>query len=244
MIAKIFYILAVIGECVFVPLFLKYAWPTKCVKSLKMKIVASTMFIITGICSIAMAGKFTSYGKLILVGLLFGMLGDILLHLITDKQIVFAGGLFAFLIGHIFYIIAYKQALDYYTPGAKLFDFRATTAILIIVFSCVLYAIFKDMKFGIAAVPVLMYAVTISVMLVTAFQVGIRIFLEGFEHDVAILLTVTLGSLLFMLSDATLAILLFGGQEKNRPLKIFNILTYYAGQVLIGTSIMFMLVGR
>lgn len=244
MAAKIIYSIAVVLECVFVPLFLKYAWPTKCKTSLKMKTVASTMFIITGVCSIFISGKFTSYGKFILIGLIFGMLGDILLHLLTDKQIVFAGGLFAFLIGHIFYIIAYKKALAFYTPSANIFDYRAVVAILIILFSCILYAIMKDMKFGVAAIPVLMYAVTISIMLVTAFQLGFRVFLEGFDHDVAILCTVTLGSLLFMLSDATLSILLFGGQEKNRPLKIFNILTYYAGQVLIGSSIMFMLVSR
>ena len=244
MVAKIIYIAAVVLECVFVPLFLKYSWPQKCIKSLKMKTVASALFITTGICAIAMAGKFTIYGKLILIGLVFGMIGDILLHLITDKQIVFAGGLFAFLIGHIFYIIAYKKALDYYTPGARVFDYRAVVAIIIIVVSCVMYAIMTDMKFGVATIPVIMYAVTISIMLVTAFQLGIRVFLEGFDHDVFILCTVSLGSLLFMLSDATLSILLFGGQEKNRPLKIFNILTYYAGQVLIGTSAMYMLIAR
>ena len=53
-----------------------------------------------------------------------------------------------------------------------------------------------------------------------------------------------LAALLFLLSDATLAVLLFGGQAKNRPLKIFNILTYYSGQVLIGSSIMFVLIAR
>lgn len=244
MAAKIIYIIAVALECVFVPLFLKYAWPKKCKTSLIMKTIASALFIITGVCSIFIAGKFTVYGKFILVGLIFGMLGDILLHLLTDNQLVFAGGLFAFLIGHIFYIIAYKKALDYYTPGAKVFDWRAVVAILVLVFSCIIYAVMKDMKFGIAAVPVLMYAVTISIMLVTAFQLGARVFLEGFDHDVAILCTVSLGSLLFLLSDATLAILLFGGQAKNRPLKIFNILTYYSGQVLIGSSIMFVLIAR
>lgn len=242
MIAKIIYIVAVVLECIFVPLFLKYAWPTKCKTSLKMKTVASTMFILTGVCSIFISGQFTGYSKFILIGLVFGMIGDILLHLLTDKQIVFAGGLFAFLIGHIFYIIAYKKALDYYAPGSGVFDWRAVIAILIILFSCIIYAIMTDMKFGIATIPVLMYAVTISIMLVTAFQLGGRVFLEGAENDIAVLCTVSLGSLLFMLSDATLSILLFGGQEKNRPLKIFNILTYYAGQVLIGTSIIYTMV--
>lgn len=242
MAAKIFFIIAVVLECVFVPLFLKYSWPERCKTSLIMKTVSSSLFIITGICSIFIAGKFTPYAKFILIGLILGMVGDIFLHLLTDNQLILGIGLISFLIGHIFYIIAYKKALDYYKPGAKVFDWRAIIAILIIVISCVIYAIMKDMKLGIAAVPVLLYAVMISIMLVTAFQLGGRVFLEGYDNDVAILCTVSLGSLLFIMSDATLALLLFGGQEKNRPLKIFNIITYYVGQILIGSSMMFMLI--
>lgn len=244
MTAKIFYIIAVVAECICVPLFLKYSWPKKCIKSLKIKTVASALFILAGILSVFIAGRFTVYAKLIIVGLVFGMLGDILLHIPTDKMIVFGGGLFAFLIGHIFYISAYKQALNFYTPKAKVFDWRAVVAILVIVLSCVIYAVLSDMKLGVATIPVIMYAITISIMLVTAFQLGIRVFYEGFEGDTAIILTVSVGSLLFMLSDATLALLLFGGKGKNRPLKIFNIATYYAGQVLIASSIMTVMISR
>jgi hypothetical protein len=32
---------------------------------------------------------------------------------------------------------------------------------------------------------------------------------------------------------------MFGGQKKNRPLKIFNIVTYFAGQMLLASSILF-----
>lgn len=239
MAAKIFYIIAVVLECVFVPLFLKYSWPQKCKKSLAIKTVASLLFITAGVCCVSMTGKLYGYGKFIIIGLVLGMVGDVLLHIPTDKQIVFAGGLFAFLFGHIFYIIAYQKALNHIKPGVNVFSFGSIIAMVIIVLSCVIYAIMKDMKFGIAAVPVLLYAVTISIMVVSAFLVGGTAFLEGIDHDVAIVGTVSLGSLLFLMSDATLAILLFGGQEKNRPLKIFNILTYYIGQILIGSSILF-----
>lgn len=241
MAAKIIYIIALVADCILVPLFLKYSWPQKCKKSLAYKTAASITFIIAGICCASIAGKLTGYGKFVIVGLVFGMIGDVLLHIPTDKQVVFGGGLFAFLIGHIFYIIAYQKALNHFKPGVSVFGFGSVVAIAIIVISCFIYAVMTDMKFGIAAVPVLLYAITISIMVVSAFLLGGTVFLEGFEQDVAVLSTVTLGSLLFLFSDATLAILLFGGQEKNRPLKIFNILTYYIGQILIGSSIMFIL---
>ncbi len=241
MTARIIYIAAVALECIFVPLFLKYSWPERCKTSLILKTVASSLFVISGVCSAFMADRYTPYIKFIIIGLVLGMVGDIFLHLLTDNQLITGIGLVAFLVGHIFYIIAYKKALDTYVPGAEVFDWRAVTAILIIVFSCVIYAVMKDMKFGIAAVPVLLYAVVISIMLVTGFQLGGRLFLEGDDADIASLFTVTLGSLLFIISDATLALLLFGGKEKNRPLKVFNILTYYIGQILIGSSMMFII---
>ena len=46
------------------------------------------------------------------------------------------------------------------------------------------------------------------------------------------------GSLCFVLSDATLAMLNFG-PKKTFPLKCFNIGTYYAAQVLLASTILF-----
>jgi hypothetical protein len=46
------------------------------------------------------------------------------------------------------------------------------------------------------------------------------------------------GSLCFVLSDATLGMLNFG-PKKTFPLKCFNIGTYYAAQVLLASTILF-----
>lgn len=239
MLVKIIYALAVALEFVFVPLFLKYSWPKKCWKSFRLKMVCSSLFLVTGICCMIWAHNYTDYAKFMIIGLAFGALGDLFLHLITDKQVVFGIGLLSFLIGHIFFIISFGKALKAKLPQARVFDYRAIIAIVVILVFLVLYAVKKKMKFGIATVPVALYAVTISTMLVTALQLCIRFFLEGFDNDIGVICTVGIGAIMFVMSDFTLALNLFGGQEKNRPLKIFNIATYFIGQVLLGTSILF-----
>jgi hypothetical protein len=42
-----------------------------------------------------------------------------------------------------------------------------------------------------------------------------------------------------VLSDATLGLIMFGGQKRNKPLKVFNIVTYFAGQAMLASSILF-----
>ena len=239
MAVKIIYAIAVALEFVFVPLFLKYSWPKKCWKSFRLKMVCSTLFLVTGVCCMVWAHNYSQYAKFMLIGLIFGALGDLFLHLITDKQVIFGIGLLSFLVGHIFFIIAFGKALKDKLPQAKVFDYRAIIAIVLILIFLVIYAVKTKMKFGIATVPVALYAVTISTMLVTACQLSGRFFLEGFDNDIATICTVGIGALMFVMSDFTLALNLFGGQEKNRPLKIFNIATYFIGQVLLGTSILF-----
>ncbi len=239
MAAKIIYIIAVALEFVFVPLFLKYSWPKKCWTSFGLKMVCASLFIITGVCCMFWSGNFSVYAKYMLIGLVLGALGDMFLHLITDKQIVFGIGLLSFLVGHIFYIIAFGKALTSQLPQVNVFDWKAILAVVVIVALLAVYAVKTKMKMGIATVPVALYAVVISFMLVTAFRLCGHFFYEGFDNDVAIICTVGIGAIMFVLSDFTLALNLFGGQEKNRPLKIFNIATYFLGQVLLATSILF-----
>ena len=105
----------------------------------------------------------------------------------------------------------------------------------------VLYALVKKIK-GKAymAIPVVLYAVTISAMLAKAFRYCIGEWLYGMNDNIVMLfLTVALGAVLFVLSDGSLGMILFAGQKKNRPLKIFNIATYFAAQILLASSIFF-----
>ncbi|MBO5895884.1 MAG: hypothetical protein J6Q83_01170 [Clostridia bacterium] len=53
------------------------------------------------------------------------------------------------------------------------------------------------------------------------------------------MVVLVLGSLCFLLSDVVLGFIMFGGFKKNYPIKIFNIVTYFAAQVLLASSILF-----
>ncbi len=244
MVWKILFAIVVAAEFVFVPLFLKYSWPDKCWKSFGFKMICSALFFSAGLLAMKISGHSASsspYTKLILWGLFFGWLGDMFLHLITDKIVVFGLGLFAFLGGHIFYIFAFQRAIERTYPDKPFFAWYEIVAVLVLVGLVVLYAVLKKIK-GKAymAIPVVLYAVTISAMLAKAFRYCIGEWLYGMnEHIVMLFLTIALGAVLFVLSDGSLGMILFAGQKKNRPLKIFNIATYFAAQILLASSIFF-----
>lgn len=244
MVWKILFAIVVAAEFVFVPLFLKYSWPEKCWKSFGFKMICSALFFSAGLLAMKISGHFASsspYTKLILWGLFFGWLGDMFLHLITDKIVVFGLGLFAFLGGHIFYIFAFQRAIERTYPDKPFFAWYEIVAVLVLVGLVVLYAALKKIK-GKAymAIPVVLYAVTISAMLAKAFRYCIGEWLYGMnEHIVMLFITIALGAVLFVLSDGSLGMILFAGQKKNRPLKIFNIATYFAAQILLASSIFF-----
>lgn len=240
---KILFVLAAALEFVFVPLFLKYSWPDKCIKSFWMKMICSALFFSCGLLSMKISGNQTQFAKLIIWGLLLGWLGDMFLHLITDKIVFFGLGLFSFLAGHLFYIAAFQKVINFYDAGAALFKWYEILAIVLIMGLVIAYTLVKKVNFKtILAVPVVMYAITISAMLVKAFSCCFAVSHDGLVgtlHIVMTFITIGLGALLFVLSDGSLGIILFAGQKKNRPLKVFNIATYYAAQVLLAASLMF-----
>ena len=251
MIFKVLFVLCVALEFVFVPLFLKHSWPEKCWKSFGFKMICSALFFSAGLLAMKISGnsaQTSPYTKYILWGLFLGWLGDMFLHLITDKIWVFGLGLFAFLGGHIFYIIAFQETISQRYPDKSFFEWYEILAVAVLVGVILVYAAIKKKQGKLASgkiymvIPVVMYAVTISAMLAKAFRFCIGEWLWGMTDDnimAMIFITVALGAVLFVLSDGSLGIILFAGQKKNRPLKIFNIATYFTAQILLASSIFF-----
>ena len=249
MLWKILFVIAVVAEFVFVPLFLKYSWPDKCWKSFGYKMVCSALFFSAGLLAMKISGHSAAsspYTKLVLWGLFFGWLGDMFLHLITDKIVFFGLGLFAFLGGHIFYIFAFQRAIKTTYPDKPFFAWYEIIAVLVLVGVILIYSAIKKKQGKLAdgklymVIPVVLYAITISAMLAKAFRYCIGEWLYGMnENTVWLFITIALGAVLFVLSDGSLGIILFAGQKKNRPLKIFNIATYFAAQILLASSIFF-----
>ena len=158
---------------------------------------------------------FSLFKVLILAGLLFCLLGDILLMLPGDR---FLAGLAAFLIAHLFYISGF--GLDQGTP---------VLWPILPVFGLAVLAgwILKD-GIGKMKIPVLAYMGVISAMVWLA---GSR-WLTGGQLDH---LLAFCGAVLFMISDLILAVNRFKSEFKAA--RALDMLTYYIGQWLIALSV-------
>lgn len=149
---------------------------------------------------------------LVILGLLFGAAGDFFLEASPDA---FLYGLIAFLIGHIFYILAFLS--DYRRPAWGV-------AIFVYLYGVALYSFLEMGELGEMALPVLLYILVITTML---WRAAVRFHAPGVNQASA--KAGLLGSLFFVASDSLLAISLF---IYNLPYAgIIVILTYWIGQL-------------
>ena len=92
----------------------------------------------------------------------------------------------------------------------------------------------------IALCGVIPYAVMITTMTIKAISFSVRYFMTGAQSGLLLMLTLSLGAVLFVLSDGSIVFLMFDDRfRKNIPLKNFNIWTYFIGQALLASSILF-----
>jgi len=162
----------------------------------------------------------------IIAGLTGGFLGDVFLMIPDPKntQKFFTLGLISFLLGHLFYIIAFILLAGNFSQ----FPFWG----LILVLPFILYGIiaysklmpYIDQNAQEMKLPVTIYLIVIMTMgLSTVFPLG-NISVTSF------ILSMT-GAYSFIISDTILAFNKFGPKIKND--RIYTMTTYIAGQFLI-----------
>lgn len=167
--------------------------------------------------------------SLIMCGLLFGMAGDFLLAMREVKprrQDAFTmAGIGAFLAGHIFYIILFYciDSISFLAPVIA-----AVVGISIIV-AC--KYVFK-FEFGKLFIPACIYAVVIMYMLLCAIFVAITAYSIVTLH-------LLIGAVLFVISDLILSFIYFS-PKKIAILGGFNLTSYFAAQILIALSLLYM----
>lgn len=169
-------------------------------------------------------------GLFILLGLICGLLGDLVLALRPlqpkekDKTIIVYGIMF-FSLGHIFYLISlisYKE-------------FGSLALILGIIMLTVILAMSKILGFemGKARIPTFIYTFLIFMMVGEAIYVG---HLDNYSTFSTYLI---FGAILFAISDLILSPIYYKG-DNRAFLVISNLLTYYAAQILIALSIYYL----
>lgn len=234
------FVACIIIEIVFTPLFLKAQWPQACFKSLVYKMICSSAFVCIGVLSVFITGNKSTYAIMMLVGLALGWIGDYFLHAKTTNT-YFAIGMISFMLEHIAYIACYMRTIPVISSEYNMFnpvEIIVISALLVLAF--VGAAKFKvEFSMKILKLGVAVYTAILITMFVKATALGIAYYKTGAENGLIALLVLLLGSLCFTLSDATIGLLMFAGKKKNKPLKVFNIVTYFAGQALLASSILF-----
>ncbi|MBR4421971.1 MAG: lysoplasmalogenase [Erysipelotrichaceae bacterium] len=165
----------------------------------------------------------------VLIGLVFGMIGDILLNLryVFPKhgQKIFLAGIVAFLIGHIMYLLALiPQAQHVWIWYCVIIGALAAGALLAYIFKTM--EVKKAFKiFGIFYLG--------AVFIMTAIALGIAIFTPSKRA-----LIYAVGAVLFTASDVVLIFNTFSGVSRF-SMRITNLTLYYLGQILIACSLFF-----
>jgi uncharacterized membrane protein YhhN len=157
------------------------------------------------------------YARLIIIGLLFSLAGDIFLVLPDDR---FVQGLVAFLFAHISYILAFHEGAA--APGFL----RVLLGLL--AFGAVVLAYISKGVPARMRIPVIAYIVVI--LLMASLAVG-----RAMAQPSTKTLSAAIGALLFMASDGTLSVNRF-----RYPFRLAEgvvLLTYFAAQWLIAMSV-------
>ncbi len=143
----------------------------------------------------------TQLDKFFLAGLTLSFFGDLFLLFNWG----FLPGLGSFLLAHVFYIISFRKKIQNSIWKFWIFILSLYASILLVF----LFPYLKEMK-----IPVLIYAVVISVMMFSSIKTNNR--------------NLMIGALLFLISDTLLSVNLF-----LKPLMILNLLvmiTYVLAQ--------------
>ncbi len=191
-----------------------------------LKGIASAFFVAFGaVCY----GNFpTSFGKLILIGLVLGMAGDILLNLRNQfsggaSMKVFALGVLAFLSGHILYIAALIQSCS-----AMLLLAAGMTAVISFL---AIPPLMKRISAPSKGLKLFGYVYLVIVIAMFSCSAGVLVNLGASLGN----LVFAAGAFLFLISDFIMIYYTFG--NKLPVLRVTNLLCYYIGQLLIGLCI-------
>ena len=185
------------------------------------KAITSALFVIIGainICSLKTNGGDLRFAAILLTGLTFAFLGDVML------EIHFIMGAALFAIGHIFYFVSYLTLIKF-----KWTDLIVGSLIFIPVTLLILFAPFFTFDSILMQIVCIVYTIIISLMVGKAITNLIH------EKNVLNVLLVV-GSLLFMFSDLMLLLNKFGTMNRIAGI-ILCLGTYYPAQCILAYSI-------
>lgn len=199
------------------------------VAGLLAKTTASVLFIITAFAAVKTNPNGYDWFLYVAIGLIFGMIGDIVLDLkVIYKEsgdTYLLSGMIAFTIGHIFFLagMGTHYGIHWAVP---------VVAIAVGVIAVLIGPKLK-LNYGKFKIPAMIYGITLAF---TACMSGYVMVVSEFATAYIIMF---IASVFFLISDLVLSSMYFG-ENKNTPNNvIINHATYYIAQLLIASTIFF-----
>lgn len=212
-----------------------------CPKSWLLKMIGATGYIAVGALCVVITGEFSEFDKAMILALVFSWLGDLFLHMWFHK-IWTALGFICFLTSHICFIRAYiigTNSLTVAIPERPFFSIGEIIAVVVFVALFIFCMIKSKMNLkGIMKLPIIVYGIVIMTMLCKASILGIEAVKAGIT-PLVIVCAIT-GAVFFVMSDFSISFLMFDKRhKKNFKLKLFNMYTYFAAEILLASLIYF-----
>ena len=205
------------------------------VKALLVKTLTSFLFIAVAFVSFLANPNqgVATYAMLIMMGLVCGLIGDIVLDLKImyreSSSLYQHGGMVSFLIGHLFYL----AALIIY------FGFNWVPVVIALALALIIGLVSKFiLKFNFAehTIDTYAYSFILSYMMTQACYAAIT---QGFTTCTVLLAA---GAILFLLSDLVLVMTYYDNKD-SRPFIVVNHVLYYAAEFTIALSILYFVAG-
>lgn len=202
------------------------------------KTIASIAFVLLGLLGAYKSGL-TLVAVFMLLGLIFGLLGDIVLDLKVvykqDEEKHLNAGMLCFGVGHIMYFVA----LTLYLVNNIFVGGKRTMALMLIALGVALFItsmimMFAEpllkLNFGKFRIQTALYTFALTFM--TAYAVAAGVIISK-------LIIFAVGLFLIFASDLILSNQYFGGKQDNKLFIILNHAIYYLGQISIAIMIYF-----
>lgn len=209
-----------------------------CYRSWLLKMIGATGYMAVGALCVIITGEFSEFDKAMILALVFSWLGDLFLHMWFHK-IWTALGFLCFLTSHVCFIRAYLKGIAVFSPDKGFFSIPEVIAVILFVALFIICMIKSKMNLkGLMKLPIIIYGAVIMTMLCKASILGIDAYKNGINAFV--LISAILGAVCFVLSDFSISFLMFDKRhKKNFRLKLFNMYTYFAAEILLASLIYF-----
>ena len=207
-------------------------------KTIIFKTIASLFFVALGIyLFITVPGHFV-YKLLVMLGLIFGMLGDVLLGFkyITHglvKKIWILAGMFAFAAGHVLYIVAIF--VEYYIPGNVLFIILPFVTALVLSGIYMIISRKVGINFGKLLPFGLFYLACLSTMISASLYMAIL-----HQFQVVNIVMFFIGAVFFGASDSMLTGSYFKKGQRSKAYNATYSVFYYLAQFIIAFALFFL----